>query len=86
MVLYVRLKVKHVYTYTLFGETFARELSRFLAFFAKVYLAKVFKMAIRESLSSEIFLKHQFAKVYPVKFVKKVFYFFLFYLRHKRVN
>ena len=41
-----------------------------LAFFAKVYLAKVFKMAIRESLSSEIFLKHQFAKVYPVNAFK----------------
>ena len=35
-------------------------------------------MAIRESLSSENFLKHQFAKVYAVKFVKNIFYFFLF--------
>ena len=43
--------------YTLIGESFA-----------KVCLANVFKMAIRESLSSEIFLKLQFSKVYPVKF------------------
>ena len=50
-------------TITLIGETFARE----SLFFAKVCLAKFFKMAIRERLSSEIFLKHQFAKVYPVK-------------------
>ena len=61
----------------LYSEKLSRE-KRILAFFAKVYLAKVFKMAIRESLSSEIFLKHQFAKVYPVKFVKQIFYFFLF--------
>ena len=54
--------------------------STILAFFAKVYLAKVFKMAIRESLSSEIFLKHQFVKVYPVKFVKKSFLFLFIYL------
>ena len=46
----------------LYSEKLSREklsrISRILAFFAKVYLAKVFKMAIRESLSSEIFLKH----------------------------
>ena len=78
-----RIKIHRFCALMLSHVLYSEKLSRISAFFAKVYLAKVFKMAIRESLSSEIILKHQFAKVYPVKFVQKVFYLFV---RHKRVN
>ena len=61
-----------------------RKLSRILAFFVKVYLAKIFKMAIRESLSSEIFLQQQFAKVYPVKFIKSFSIYFYLFVKHKK--
>jgi len=58
---------------------YSEKLSRILAFFAKVYLAKNLKSFIRESLSREILLIFQFAKVYPVNsevFSANDFHFF----------
>ena len=44
---------------------YSEKLSRFLPFFAKVYLANFLKTAILESLSREIFPISPIAKVYP---------------------
>ena len=49
-----------------------RSFREFFNFYAKVYLLKVLKMAIRESLSCQYFSTFQFAKVYTVK----IFWFF----------